>query len=105
MSMYSKGGELKQEFEKLWPENGTVVPARLTYRQMWFIVKVAKGARLYCRSNKAFNNFFNMIFGSVAEFSQITKVKPGGDTYEGLQIVIKNLDGTEYADNTIEEGE
>lgn len=99
MAMGQTAKRLKEDFEKAWPK-GT-----LTYRQMWFIIKVAKGARLYCRSNVAFNNFFDQIFGEVVTFRQVTKVKPGGEKYEGLQVTMKMADGTEYADNGQEEGD
>ena len=99
MSMNQTASRLKEDFEKAWPK-GT-----LTYRQIWFMVKLAKGVRLYARSNKAFNNFMNQIFGSDVEFKQVTKVKPDGEKYEGLQITMKSVNGIEYADNNQEEGD
>ena len=99
MSMYDTAGRLRKEYEELFPDNGIVAPQRITRRQIWFIVKVAKGARLYCRSNKAFNNFFNTIFKDVAVFDQVEKIKPGGDKYEGLQITMLMPDGSEVSDN------
>ena len=94
MSMYEKASRLRRECEELFSGEH-----RLTRRQIWFIVKVAKGARLYCRSNKAFNNFFNTIFKGVATFDQVEKIKPGGDKYEGLQITMLMPDGSEVLDN------
>ena len=99
MSMNKTAIRLKEDFEKAWIESP------LNYRQIWFMVKLAKGARLYCRSNAAFNNFMNQIFGSDVEFKQVTKVKPDGEKYEGLQITMKSVNGTEYADNKQEEGD
>ena len=99
MAMYDTAGKLRKEREELFPDNGIATPQRLTQRQLWFIVKVAKGARLYCRTNKAFNNFFNTIFKGVATFDQVVKVKPGGDVYEGLQITMSMPDGSEVSDN------
>lgn len=98
MSMSQTAKRLKDDFENAWPK-GT-----LSYRQVWFIIKVAKGARLYCRSNVAFNNFFGQIFGEFVTFKQVTKVKPGGEKYEGLQVTMKMSDGTEFTDNK-EEGD
>lgn len=87
MSMYSTAERLKKEFEE-------VFEGSMTYRQLWFIVKVAKGARLYCRSNAAFNNFFGSIFGKVARFEQVEKQKPNGEKYPGLKVTMKQRDGT-----------
>lgn len=99
MAMYDTAGRLRKECEELFPDNGIVAPQRLTQRQLWFIVKVAKGARLYCRTNTAFNNFFNTIFKGVATFNQVEKSKPGGDKYSGLQITMLMPDGSEVSDN------
>lgn len=92
MSMYDSAERLKKEFAELFPD-------RLTYRQLWWITKLAKGVRLYCRSNVAFNNYFNQVFAGIAKFEQITKTKPGGETYPGLKITLRNKDGTEISDN------
>lgn len=105
--MYPAADRLKKEFDECFGDGDSDF-GHISYRQLWFIVKVAKGARLYCRGNTAFNNFFNAIFGKVAEFKQVTKTKPGpdGEKYEGLQITMVNRsDSTEYADNTVEEGD
>lgn len=99
MAMNQVAERLKKEFEELWNKG------ELTYRQMWFIVKLAKGTRNYCRSNKAFNNFFGQIFGDDFAFKQVTKTKPDGEKYEGLQVTMKKVDGVEYADNDQEEGD
>ena len=99
MSMYDTADTLHKECMELFPDNGIAAPQRLTLRQIWFIVKVAKGVRLYCRSNKAFNNFFDSIFKGVAVFEQVVKVKPGGDKYEGLQITMAMPDGSELSSN------
>ena len=105
MGMYTVAERLKNEFGDCFGDEDSDF-GHISYRQLWFIVKVAKGARLYCRSNTAFNNFFNTIFGEVARFEQVKKVKPGsGEEYEGLQItMINRSDSTEYADNTQDEG-
>ena len=103
--MYPAADRLKKEFGDCIGDGDSDF-GHISYRQIWFIVKVAKVARLYCRGNVAFNNFFNAIFGEVAEFKQVIKTKPGGEKYEGLQITMVNRnDATEYADNTIEEGD
>jgi len=75
-------------------------PDKMTAQQLWFIVKFAKAARRFCRSNVAFNNLSNQVFGDIAEFRQVTKTKADGSTYPGLRIVMKN--GTTYDS---EEGE
>lgn len=89
MAMYDTAEKLRAERKELFPDDGMLTTKGMTQRQVWFIVKVAKGARLYCRTNVAFNNFFNSIFQGVARFRQVEKTKPGGDTYEGLQIIME----------------
>jgi len=98
MNMYESSERLKKEFEEIFG-------SKLNSRQLWFIVKVAKGARLYCRSNTAFNNYFNSIFGKVAKFDQIIKTKPDQTTYPGLKITIKNPDGSETTENGDDSGD
>jgi hypothetical protein len=95
MAMYDTAEKLHEECKELFPDNGTLSTQQLSQRQLWFIVKVAKGARLYCRTNTAFNNFFNSIFQGVARFRQVEKTKPGGDTYEGLFIEMAGSDDDE----------
>lgn len=85
MSMYQSVERLRKEFEEHFGNN-------ISYRQMWFIVKVAKGVRSYCRSNAAFNNYFNGIFGKAARFEQVTKTKPNGEHYQGLEVTIMHGD-------------
>ena len=96
MSMYDSAERLKKEVVELFPDG-------LTYRQLWWVTKLAKGARLYCRSNVAFNNYFNQIFAGRAKFEQVTKTKPSGETYPGLKVTVRNPDGTEESDNGDEE--
>lgn len=98
MGMHQVADRLEGEFDDCFGTEGADF-GRITYRQLWFIVKVAKGARLYCRSNKAFNNFFNSIFGKVARFEQITKTKPNQEEYEGLKITMI-VDGNDAEDDS-----
>lgn len=53
-----------------------------------------KAARLYCRSNVAFNNFMNMTFKGIAQFRQVECDGAGGKKYMGLTINILKPDGT-----------
>lgn len=59
----------------------------LTPRQMWTIVKLCKWVRLRARNNSAFNNLFNNLFREQGfNFREVTKQKPNGERYPGLQI-------------------
>lgn len=93
MSMYDSAAKLKKEF-------GETFGNKITDRQLWFITKIAKGARLYCKNNTAFNNFMNEIFADVAKFEQVTKKKPDGQEYRGLKIMMKDkMSNTGYEDD------
>lgn len=67
---------------------------KLTAQQLWAIVRFAKHARRYCRSNAALNNALNRMFPH-ASFRQVTKTRtaprfPGDSlTYPGLEITIR----------------
>lgn len=87
MSMYDSAEKLKEELKELFP-NG------LTFRQVWFIVKICKAVRLYCRSNIAFNNFMNSTFKGIAEFRQVERQDPKGNIYPGLSVRMLKPDGT-----------
>lgn len=87
MTMYDSAGKLREEYKELFP-NG------LGLRQIWFVVKMCKAARLYCRNNIAFNNFMNTTFRGIAEFRQVPKQDAQGKGYTGLEIKMINPDGT-----------
>lgn len=86
MTMYDSAGKLREEFKDLFP-NG------LGLRQIWFIVKMCKAARLYCRNNVAFDNFMNAVYRGIAEFRQVSKQDAQGKGYTGLEIRMINPDG------------
>jgi hypothetical protein len=86
MSMYDSAGKLKEEFKELFKDG-------MTLRQFWWVVKMMKAARLYCRSNVAFNNFLNSVFRGVAEFRQVPKQDAQGKGYTGLEIKMIKPDG------------
>ncbi len=87
MSMHDSAEKLKEEYKELFK-------SELTFDQLWWIVKMMKAARLYCRSNVAFNNFLNSVFRGVAQFKQVEKEGSGGNKYMGLSIKMLNPDGT-----------
>jgi hypothetical protein len=87
MSMYDSAEKLRKEFKELFGND-------MTPRQIWFIVKMMKSARLYCRSNVAFNNFMNSVFRGIAEFRQVPKQDAQGKGYTGLEIRMIKPDGT-----------
>lgn len=87
MSMYDSAEKLRKEFKELFKDG-------MTPRQIWFIVKMMKSARLYCRNNVAFNNFANTVFRDVAEFRQVSKQDAQGKGYTGLEIRMIKPDGT-----------
>ncbi|TAN37376.1 MAG: hypothetical protein EPN25_15405 [Nitrospirae bacterium] len=88
MSMYEVRERLRKDFSEAFPDG-------LTNRQLWFIAKLGKAIRVYCRNNTSFNNFMNDVFSGLAVFEQVTKTKPSGETYPGLKITVKNKDNTE----------
>ena len=87
MAMYDSAEKLKEEFKELFKDG-------MTTRQLWWVVKMMKAARLYCRSNVAFNNFMNFSFREVAEFRQVQKQDAQGKGYTGLEIKMIRPDGT-----------
>ncbi len=66
MSMYESAGKLREESKELFKDG-------LSFRQVWWVVKMMKVARLYCRSNVAFNNFMNDVFQGVSKFRQVER--------------------------------
>jgi hypothetical protein len=87
MGMNETAEKLRDEREELFKDG-------LSSRQIWFIVKAMKAARLYCRSNAAFNNFMNSMFQGAAKFRQVEKENVGWGKYMGLSITMLNSDGT-----------
>ena len=87
MTMYDSAGKLREEFKELFKDG-------MTPRQVWWIVKMMKAARMYCRSNVAFDNFMNGVFRDIAEFRQVPKQDDQGRRYTGLEIKMIKPDGT-----------
>lgn len=87
MAMYETAEKLRKEREELFKDG-------LSSRQVWFIVKMMKAARLYCRGNAAFNNFMNSAFQGMAKFRQVEREGVGGKKYMGLAVTMLNSDGT-----------
>ncbi len=87
MSMYDSAEKLREESKELFKDG-------LSFRQLWWIVKMMKAARMYCRSNVAFNNFMNAVFKGTAQFRQVEREGPGGNKYMGLAIKMLKPDGT-----------
>jgi len=85
--MYDSAEKLREESKELFKDG-------LSFRQVWWIVKMMKAARLYCRSNVAFNNFMNLIFKGTAKFRQVEREGPGGNKYMGLAVTMLKPDGT-----------
>lgn len=57
----------------------------LTAPQLMWLTKFAKHVRGRCRSNVAFNNYCNALFGPSARFVEVPKVF-NGRPYKGLEI-------------------
>lgn len=78
------------------PKEVEAALGKMTLKQLWAVVKIAKYVRLRARNNTAFNNYMNAIF-PYARFEQVTKVRADGQTYPGLRITIEgeSLDGEE----------
>lgn len=87
MAMYDSAEKLREEFRELFKDG-------LNFRQIWWLVKVCKAVRLYCKSNAAFDNFFNYVFKGMAEFRQVPKQDSQGKGYTGLEIKMIKPDGT-----------
>lgn len=87
MSMYDTSEKLKGEYKELFKDG-------LSFRQLWWIVKMMKAARMYCRSNAAFINFLNSTFKDIAKFGLVEKEGVGGKKYMGLSITMLKSDGT-----------
>jgi hypothetical protein len=87
MSMYESAEKLKAESKELFKDG-------LSFRQVWWIVKMMKVARLYCRSNVAFNNFMNNVFSGTARFRQVEREGLAGKKYMGLAVTMLKSDGT-----------
>jgi hypothetical protein len=87
MSMYDAAEKLREESKELFKDG-------LSFRQLWWIVKMMKAARLYCRSNVAFNNFMNMIFKGTAKFRQVKREGVDGYEYIGLAVTMLKPDGS-----------
>ena len=86
MSMYQSAEKLREESKDLFKDG-------LSFRQLWWVVKMMKAARLYCRSYKAFNNFMNAVFSGTAQFRQVEREGLAGKKYMGLAITMLNPDG------------
>lgn len=87
MSMYETAEKLRAEYKELFKDN-------LTFRQLWWVVKMMKAARLYCRGNTAFNNFMNSVFKDVAQLRQVEREGTDGHKYPGLAVKMIRPDGT-----------
>ena len=87
MSMNDASEKLREESKELFKDG-------LTFRQLWWVVKMMKAARFYCRSNTAFNNFMNMTFKGTAKFRQVEREGSGGKKYMGLAVTMLRPDGT-----------
>lgn len=87
MGMYDSAERLGKEYKELFKDG-------LTFRQLWWVVKMMKTARMYCRSNVAFNNFMNEAFKGVAEFRQVEREGTDGKKYKGLSVRMLRADGT-----------
>lgn len=87
MNMYETADKLRAEYKELFQDN-------LTFRQLWWVVKMMKAARLYCRGNTAFNNFMSSVFKDVAQFRQVEREGTDGRKYPGLAVKMLRPDGT-----------
>ena len=89
--MYDTADKLREEYNELFKDG-------LSFRQLWWIVKICKAVRLYCRSNVAFDNFLNSVFKGKAEFRQVPKQDTQGREYTGLEIKLIEQDGTSFTE-------
>ena len=87
MSMHESAEKLKVEYKELFKDG-------LTFRQLWWVIKMMKTARFYCRGNVAFNNFMNSVFEGIAQFRQVEREGFAGKKYPGLAVKMLKPDGT-----------
>ena len=87
MGMYDSAERLREERKELFKDG-------ISFRQLWWVVKMMKTARMYCRSNVAFNNFMNETFKGTARFRTVEREGIGGKKYPGLAITMLRSDGT-----------
>ena len=97
MSNVQKAEQLKKEFEEAFG-------GRMTFRQLWFVIKCCKTVRKFARSNTALNNLFNNIFSGVATFKQVDKTVPDwknpGSTKVIQSLQIRMMEITEIEDDS-----
>lgn len=74
--------DIKRQWKELFGTDGPTV------LQAWFLVKLSKHVRGRCRSNAAFNNFFNAAFPNL-RFKDVPKQNDRGEEYDGLEITEK----------------
>lgn len=89
--MHDSAERLRKDLAELFPEG-------FNFKQLWWIVKIAKGTRMYCRTNVEFNNYMNSIFSGKAKFEQVTKSGKDEKSYLGLQITMRTTDGSELTE-------
>ena len=94
MSNTEKAQKMRKEFDE--PE---VFNGKINFRQIWWIVKLAKTVRKFARSNAALYNLLNEIFSGIARFKEVTKTKEDGSIYPGLEITMKMSDGTQMTES------
>jgi len=94
MSNYEKATKMRKEFDE--PD---VFGGKMNFRQIWWIVKLAKTVRKFARSNAALYNLLNEIFRGIATFKEVTKTKDDGTTYPGLEITMKMPDGMQVTES------
>lgn len=56
-----------------------------TIEQIWWLVKLVRHTRQYCRNNAALKNYLSMEFKNF-RFSMVDKEDRDGHIYKGLQI-------------------
>jgi hypothetical protein len=92
MSNYEKARKMRKEFDK--PD---VFGGKITFRQIWWIIKFAKTVRKFARSNAALYNLCNELFVGIASFKSVPKLNElNGMMYKGLQVTMK-IDGIEMS--------
>lgn len=92
MSNYEKARGMREEFDE-----PVVFGGKMTFRQIWWLVKFAKTVRKFARSNAALYNLCNELFRGIAKFEEVPKTKDDGTVYKGLQITMKLEDGTVFS--------
>lgn len=89
MSNIEKARKMREEFDEQ-----DVFGGKITFRQLWWIIKLVKIVRKFARSNTALYNLLNEMFRGIATFKEVKKASDRKFT-NGLSYMIPEPLGTQ----------